>query len=137
MKKTLSVVLVLLGVFVARAQEQTSPVASKSSSTDKADPLASKLLAEARAARAQWLRFPGFSADIEVNLDGQLSRGKLRISADRKVAFEDLDQSAHGPRLFLFPSWRTEPAAASGRTHRPLSSSSPQRLVYGQADRPL
>jgi hypothetical protein len=45
-----------------------------------ANPAATKLLAEARAARAVYHNFPGFSADIEVNLDGKATRGHVEIS---------------------------------------------------------
>lgn len=55
------------------------------------DPAASKLLAEARAARAHWERFPGFTADIEINFDGQLARGKATVLANGRVGLERLD----------------------------------------------
>ena len=53
-----------------------------------ADPAATKLLAEARAARALWDQFPGFTADVEVNLDGHVTRGKVTVDAKGKVALE-------------------------------------------------
>ena len=53
------------------------PFRSKKSRPAKADPLATKLLADARAARAQWEKFPGFTADIEINFDGKISQGKV------------------------------------------------------------
>jgi hypothetical protein len=59
-----------------------------------ADPLATKLLADARAARAEWSKFPGFSADIEVNIDGKLSRGNVKVEANGKVSFDKLDADA-------------------------------------------
>src|SRR5262249_24905228 len=49
-------------------------------SASVADPAATKLLAEARAARALYHNFPGFSADIEVNLDGKATRGRVEVS---------------------------------------------------------
>lgn len=58
----------------------------------KADPAASKLLAEARAARALWKDFPGFSADIEVNFDGKTAKGKVHVSPEGKVKLEGLDK---------------------------------------------
>ncbi len=51
----------------------------------KADPAATKLLADARAARANWVKFPGFTADVEVNLDGRVARGTLQVNAGGKV----------------------------------------------------
>lgn len=62
--------------------------------TPKEDPAASKLLAEARAARANWDNFPGFAANIEVNFDGKVSRGQVLIDADGKVTFANLDKPA-------------------------------------------
>jgi uncharacterized protein DUF3386/uncharacterized protein DUF4198 len=60
----------------------------------KEDPVASKLLAEARAARAHWENFPGFSADLEVNLDGKVSRGKVLVTSNGKVTVENSDKAA-------------------------------------------
>lgn len=60
----------------------------------KEDPAASKLLADARAARANWENCPGFSADIVVNFDGKVSRGQVRVDAKGKLTFEGLDKSA-------------------------------------------
>lgn len=60
------------------------------------DPAASKLLADARAARAQWQHFPGFSADLEVNLDGQVSRGTVRVTNKGKVEVSVSDPAAEG-----------------------------------------
>jgi Protein of unknown function (DUF3386) len=57
-----------------------------------ADPAATKLLAEARAARALWKDFPGFSADIEVNFDGKAAKGKVHVSPEGKVKCEGLDK---------------------------------------------
>jgi hypothetical protein len=57
----------------------------------KADPQAGKLLAHARAARARWEDFPGFTADVEINLDGTVSRGKVKVNAAGQVSFDELD----------------------------------------------
>jgi uncharacterized GH25 family protein len=52
----------------------------------KADPEATRLLREARAARANWEKFPGFSADLEYNENGKLMlRGHVEVSAAGKV----------------------------------------------------
>jgi hypothetical protein len=48
-------------------------------------PAATKLLADARAARALYENFPGFSADIEVNLDGKATRGHVEVSEKGKT----------------------------------------------------
>lgn len=60
----------------------------------KPDPEATKLLREAREARALWKQFSGFTADVEVNMDGKISRGKVRVDALGKVSFEQLEQVA-------------------------------------------
>jgi hypothetical protein len=51
-----------------------------------ADPEATKLLADARAARALWKDFPGFTADVEINIDGKVVRGRATVSRTGKVA---------------------------------------------------
>jgi hypothetical protein len=61
-----------------------------------ADPAATKLLADARAARANWDKFPGFSADIEVNVDGKVSKGRVSVDAAGKVMLEEVDKAAEG-----------------------------------------
>lgn len=58
----------------------------------KPDPAATKLLSDARAARALWKDFPGFTADVEVNFDGKISKGIVHVSANGKVSFEKLDK---------------------------------------------
>jgi hypothetical protein len=59
------------------------------------DPEATRLLAEARAARASWVGFPGFSADLVVNLDGRtVSRGRVEVKADGKVTVDLGDKDA-------------------------------------------
>jgi hypothetical protein len=54
----------------------------------KANPAATRLLAEARAARASWVDFPGFTADLEVNLDGRVSRGHVEVKPDGKLSLD-------------------------------------------------
>ncbi len=53
-----------------------------------ADPAATKLLADARAARANWDDFPGFTADVEVNVEGKRTTGKLEVSSKGKVKLD-------------------------------------------------
>jgi hypothetical protein len=55
---------------------------------DAEDPAATKLLAEARAARATWADFPGFTADCAVNLDGKVTKGKVTVSATGQVKLD-------------------------------------------------
>ncbi len=59
-----------------------------------AEPEATKLLADARAARAVWTNFPGFRAALEVSMDGKISQGKFNVDADGKVAIEGLEGDA-------------------------------------------
>lgn len=61
---------------------------------DPADPVATKLLADARAARAQWANFPGFIADVEINIDGKVFRGKVDVNVKGKVSLEVADEAA-------------------------------------------
>jgi hypothetical protein len=60
----------------------------------KEDPEASKLLAEARAARAGWTNFPGFTADMEVNIDGKVYKASVTVDAKGKLQIADLDKTA-------------------------------------------
>jgi hypothetical protein len=49
---------------------------------------ATKLLADARAARANWENFPGFSADLEVNFDGKAAHGTMTVDPKGKVTVQ-------------------------------------------------
>jgi len=56
-----------------------------------ADPEAYRLMTRAVEARAVWGEaFPGFDADIEINYEGQVHRGKVRVLADGRVELTDL-----------------------------------------------
>ena len=74
---------------VYRSGTQASAAPAAKAVADKgevqADPEATKLLADARAARALWQHFPGFAADVEVNWDGKVARGKVNVDATGKV----------------------------------------------------
>ena len=59
-----------------------------------ADPAATKLLADARAARAVWKRFPGFTAEVEVNIDGQATKGRLTVDPTGDVTLQLPDGAA-------------------------------------------
>src|SRR5262249_38136634 len=68
----------------------------------KADPEATKLLADARAARANWHEFPGFSADMEVNIEGKAHRARLAVTPKGDVQFKLDDEAAgHWARRIL------------------------------------
>jgi Protein of unknown function (DUF3386) len=82
MTRWCSVLLLAVAVTPARAQEV------------KPDPAATRLLAEARAARANWAGFPGFRADVEVNLDSRVSRGHVEVKPDGKLNLDLEDKEA-------------------------------------------
>lgn len=50
-----------------------------------ADPAATKLLTDARAARAVWKDFPGFTADLQVNVEGKAIEGRVSVSSGGDV----------------------------------------------------
>jgi hypothetical protein len=52
------------------------------------EPEATKLLRDARAARALYDHFPGFTADVEVNIDGTITRGQVAVNAKGKVQLD-------------------------------------------------
>jgi hypothetical protein len=52
------------------------------------DPAATKLLADARAARANWTNFPGFTADVAVNIDGKVTRGRVTVRHNGKLKLD-------------------------------------------------
>jgi len=54
----------------------------------KADPAATKLLADARMARAVWHKFPGFSAMVDINEDGRTLSANLVVSAEGRVTLD-------------------------------------------------
>lgn len=54
----------------------------------KENPEATKLLADARAARAVWRNFLGFSADLVVNDNGKLTKANVSVDARGKVQLD-------------------------------------------------
>jgi uncharacterized GH25 family protein len=96
-----------------------------------ANAAATKLLTDARAARALYHDFPGFSADIEINLDGKATRGQVEVSDKGKVTLKLADADAEkwakhtlasivGHRLSGGPDEETPCAFADGEEHHPL-----------------
>jgi len=83
MRTTLSFCLLLALAGSARGQF-IGTVAGDSKPAE--DPAATKLLAEARAARAVWKNFPGFKADVAVNHNGAVHKGSALVSDTGKVA---------------------------------------------------
>jgi hypothetical protein len=131
MKRT----FLLLGIAAALAAGMSDGFSQEKGGTSraelKADPAAGKLLAEARAARALWEKFPGFTAKIEVNLEGNISRGKARVDAKGRVTLEGLDKQAH--------DW-ARPTLGSTVDHRLSAGTAPELACAfgpGPADDPL
>jgi hypothetical protein len=103
---------------------------------DKADPAATKLLADARAARAEWSHFPGFTANAEINIDGTITRAILKVSAKGKVTVETADSA---PASKTATDWAKE-QLASIVGHRLASGSSldtPCAFIDDNAHHPL
>ncbi len=67
------------------------------SKPSKPDPEATKLLADARAARANWRDFPGFSADLEVNINGKVYKTRMVVTPKGEVELKlaGADESAN------------------------------------------
>jgi hypothetical protein len=78
---TMSVTVMLLTAIVGLAGDEANPVATRS-------------LALARDARAAWQNFPGFTAEVEVNLDGKVTRGRVQVNEKGKVQLEMSDPAA-------------------------------------------
>jgi hypothetical protein len=58
----------------------------------KANPEATKLLSQARAARALWSKFPGFTANVTVTVNGQTHQGTVQVTEKGKVSVSDLPE---------------------------------------------
>jgi hypothetical protein len=92
MMKRLCLPLFVLAVMAARARCEPG---AKPATAPKEDAAATKLLADARAARAEWVNFPGFKADVSVNIDGKVSKGTVTVSDKGDVAVKlDGDEDA-------------------------------------------
>jgi hypothetical protein len=97
----------------------------------KEDPAATHLLAKAREARHTWNDFRGFSAFLEVNHDGKVSRGRVEVSASGgvRVTLKDEEAAAWAKRtlgsvvahrLSSAPSQKTPCAFADDNKEHPL-----------------
>jgi len=96
-----------------------------------ADAGATKLLADARAARARYHEFPGFSADIAINRDGKVTRSQVEVSKTGKVTLKMDNNIAEKwakhtltslieHRLSNGPDTETPCAFVDDDTHHPL-----------------
>lgn len=88
---------IVIAALVVRADD-------KPAEKPKEDPAASKLLADARTARALWKDFHGFKADIEINLDGKVSKGKVTVDSNGKAAYDGLSKEAEAWAKGIFGS---------------------------------
>jgi hypothetical protein len=122
--------LALLVYFIATA-EGTPQAVTPAAGQKKQDPAATKLFAEARAARAVWNNFPGFTADIEVNVDGKIHRGKLDVKANGKVKVEIADETV--------ADWAKREMASLVAHRLPIASEgqTPCAFADGVAEHPL
>jgi hypothetical protein len=85
----LALVVLIAGAIVINAVGQgTSAKAlepAQEKGAAKADPAATKLMSDTHDSWAHWEDFPGFTGDLEVNLDGKISKGQVQVSRDGKV----------------------------------------------------
>src|SRR5262249_3150872 len=95
------------------------------------DPEATKLLAEARAARATWANFPGFTADLEINHEGKVHKGTVEVSAAGKVTVRVANPDEQG--------WVVRQLASivAHRRDDSANASSPCAFADDNADHPL
>jgi hypothetical protein len=109
----LIVCVVVLGLACA------APARPEEGGKTTANPAATKLLADAREARALYPNFPGFTADVEINLDGKVSRGRVEVSDKGKVALKLDDNAAETwakHTLASIVGHRLDNGAAEGET---------------------
>jgi hypothetical protein len=97
------------------------------------DPAASKLLAEARAARANWHDFPGFSADLEYNDEGKIQKGKISVSTKGDVTLTMPGADEETTRWVR----RTLASIAGHRTDNSAALKTPCAFADDNADHPL
>src|SRR5262249_51979777 len=112
-------------------RERESPVSAPAAER-KENTEATKLLAGARAARANWEGFTGFTADLEVNVEGKVTRGKIDVDHKGKVTLEGIEDktlegwtrrqmaSIVGHRLDSGSDQKTPCAFADDDAHHPL-----------------
>ena len=75
----------IVGSIAANAQDSEKTSGSRTAGAGKGDPAATKLMNDTHSSWAHWKNFPGFTADLEVNLDGKISKGKVEVTSLGKV----------------------------------------------------
>jgi hypothetical protein len=68
-----------------KSERRIEVAAAKADKKLEADSAATKLLADARAERANWIDFPGFRADVTLNIEGKIHKGTVEVSSKGKV----------------------------------------------------
>jgi hypothetical protein len=71
-----------LAAAVTASYQEAAPVA---------DAAATRLLKEARQARAVWQNFPGFTAELTANHNGTVTRGTLTVEPSGKIVLKGFD----------------------------------------------
>lgn len=97
----------------------------------KEDVEATRLLKEARQARANWDHFPGFSADIEVNHNGKVVRGLVEVSGKGNVTVKLNDDKLKAWTL------RQLRSLVEHRIGTPAERDTPCAFLDDQAEHPL
>lgn len=69
-------------------------IAPEKAATIVPDPAATQLVAETRTAWARWDAFPGFTADVAVNLNGKITHGKVKVNPKGDCHFDLADAAA-------------------------------------------
>jgi hypothetical protein len=128
---SVALLLAALAGGLLAAEEQTGAEKGSKEGKKEADPAATKLFAEARAARATWSNFPGFTADLEINHEGKVQKGKVEVSAAGKVTLMVPDPDASGWAL------RQLASIVSHRRDDGAAANSPCVFADDNADHPL
>ena len=98
-----------------------------------ANPAATKLLADARAARAQWDHFSGFRARLEINVEGQVAKGTVEVSPKGKVTVQVAEAAPEAVK------WAKDQLAslAAHRLDNSASADTPCAFLDENPDHPL
>ena len=123
--------LCLIVCVVAFSLACRMPLGAEEGAKSAANAEATKLLADARAARVLYQDFPGFTANIEINTDGKVAHGAVAVSSKGEVTLK-LDSagaekwaknmlgSIVGHRLSSGADEETPCAFADDDAHHPL-----------------
>jgi hypothetical protein len=96
------------------------------------NPAASKLLADARAARATWENFSGFTAKLSVNSDGNIQKATVEVSKSGRVTLEGME-----PGQTQIQVSRLLRSLVAHRLFQPPESATPCAFADQNKDHPL